>query len=203
MKKFLLIIVVSVICLSLSGCMMTLLAAKASTADIPVGANIDDSSLYFAIRSIIYQQLSSQEKAHVEVSVFNRVAILVGFVPTEQDKENLNHAVAQLPDLHRFYDFTFVNPRPPEVSYLNDSMITAKVKLGLLGDVNPMNFKVLTYNRDVFLLGRCKPARCKKALTIARHTRGVDEVINVLTVISAIQKDAPIKTIPLNISPQY
>ena len=133
MKQLLLIIFAGTLCLTLSGCTTSLLVAKAATTDIPLGANVDDSSLYFKIRRIIYTQLHLQETAHVEVTVFNRTAVLVGVVPTQQDKRNLNHALAQLTDLNHFHNFTQINPNPPKVSYLNDAMITSKVKMGLFG----------------------------------------------------------------------
>ena len=66
-----------------------------------------------------------------------------------------------------------------------------------------MNFKILTYNRVVFLLGRCSTAQCKQALTIARHTKGVSQVVDVLTVISTIKKAAPIKHIQFNSTSQH
>lgn len=198
MKQLLLIILTSILCLTLSGCTTSLLVVKAATTDIPLGANVDDSSLYIKIRRIIYTQFHLQATAHVEVTVFNRVAVLAGVVLTQRDKRNLNQTLAQLTDLNRFYDFTQVNPNPPKVSYLKDAMITSKVKMGLFWEVNPMNFKILTYNRVVFLLGRCSQARCKQALTIARRTKNVNKVVDILTVISTIKKEAPIKHIQFN-----
>lgn len=178
--------------------MVSLLAAKTATSNITMGANVDDVSLYWDIREIIYKHFNELKAAHVEVTVFNRVAILVGFLPTQADKDNLDQALERLPDLEKYYDYVQVDAHPPKVSYLHDSLITSKLKVNLFSEVNPMHYKILTYNRQVFLLGRCHLPDCQMALYIAQHTAGVKSVVDALSIIPLKKTDAPILSINLN-----
>lgn len=193
--KLLLFALLCMITLNLSGCAFSLLAAKTATTNISMGANMDDVSLYWHLRYLLYKQFHTIKNARIEVSVFNRTAILVGFMPSNKLKRQLTHDLKQVYALRDFYNFITVSPHPPNVNYWQDTLLTTRIKFNFIGKVNPLHFKVVTYNRVAYLLGRCKRKQCNKALLVASETKGIHKVINVLNTIPTHTTPAPIQTI--------
>ncbi len=132
--------------------------------------------------------------ANIEATVFNGIVLLLGQVPTQQNKIDLAAQIAKLPDVVIVYNQLTVGPNIAFGTYANDSWITSKVKANMLSEVDPLHFVVVTQDGVVYLLGQVTESEGKTAAKIASQTSGVARVVkifNYVTVSPASPSETP------------
>jgi osmotically-inducible protein OsmY len=77
-----------------------------------------------------------------------------------------------------------IRERANFITRTDDTWITTRVKTLLLREqqYETSGIKVITENNEVFLLGVVDSDAADRAIDIARHVRGVEKVVNVLTI---------------------
>ena len=138
--------------------------------------------------------------ANIEATVFNGIVLLLGQVPTQQNKMDLVAQVAKLPDVIIVYDQLSVGPNIAFATYANDSWITSKVKANLLSEVDPLHFVVVTQDGVVYLLGQVTEQEGNTAAKIASETSGVARVVKIFNYIAPPTAAVP-AVVPANSSP--
>lgn len=115
------------------------------------------------------------------VSSFNHDLLLVGQVPTEQDKKDIGDKLLKVAGRRRVYNELEVKPPVSVTQSIKDSWITSKIIAGMLADskINPEDFKVVTEDDVVYLLGDVRRDQSELVVNIARRTRGVKYVVRI------------------------
>jgi osmotically-inducible protein OsmY len=132
------------------------------------------------------------DKAHVNVTSYNRMVLLTGEVPTEAIKTDVEKLAAGVPNVKSISNELAIAGSSSFGGRSNDAYITSKVKARFV-DANkfsPNHVKVVTEAGVVFLLGLVTQAEANAAVDIARTTGGVQKVVRVFEIISPEQAKA-------------
>jgi osmotically-inducible protein OsmY len=129
------------------------------------------------------------EKAHVNVTSYNRSLLLTGEVADAAAKAEAEKIAAAVPDVKAISNELEIAAVSSLSARSNDSYITSKVK-GRFLDANkfPINVvKVVTENSVVYLLGIVSQREADAAVEVARTTGGVRKVVRVFEIVPEAQ----------------
>lgn len=139
---------------------------------------IDD----YHLGALANRQLFGDEKlkcdaCSVDLAVFNGDILLTGHVPTRALQEEANERLRNLSGVRRQYNQLAINLRADHS--LHDSWITAKIRSQVIADaeIDPNQFKVVTADGIVYLMGDVFPSQGARVIQIARQTDGVIRVV--------------------------
>ena len=126
------------------------------------------------------------QRGHVSVVSFYRKVLLTGEVPTADDRQRAQAAVAGVPEVAGVVNELAVMPDSTLGQRSNDTYLTSKVKAGLLNanGVPGNSIKVVTERGTVYLMGRVTEREATRAADVARGQSGVGKVVKVFEVIS-------------------
>lgn len=126
------------------------------------------------------------DRAHVNVTSYNRAVLLTGEVPSEVAKAEAEKIVAAVPNVRAITNELLVAGPSSYGARSNDSYITSKVKARFVdfSKFSPNHVKVVTEGGTVFLLGMVTQREADAAVDIARTTGGVQKVVRVFDIIS-------------------
>ena len=143
------------------------------------GTQLDDSSIESRAKSRIAERIG--ERAHVNVTAFNRTVLLTGEAWDEQTRTEVEKLVAELPNVRSVTNELQVSGLSSAGSRANDTTLTAKVKGRFVNveGLNPVHVKVVTESGVVYLLGLVTEAEAETATELARTTGGVRKVVKV------------------------
>jgi len=119
------------------------------------------------------------ERVHVNVTVFNRYALLTGEVPDEAARQESEALARGVPGLQGVSNDLQIAGKSSTTSRSNDTLITTNVKTRF-ADANKFNVfhvKVVTAAAVVYLLGIVTEQEAADAVEIARTTSGVRKVV--------------------------
>ena len=170
-----------VLCLMLSGC--TEVSGVWSGAMLVYDRHslykkIDDYSLGVRANRLLFadERLRCIGCA-IDVAVFHRDLLLTGHLPTRELRAEANTRIQHLAGIRRKYNQIAI--RKTDYHTLEDSWITAKIRSQVLADaeINPQQFKVVTADGIVYLMGDMMPGQSDRVISIARQT---DDVVRVV-----------------------
>ncbi|MDF2691486.1 MAG: osmotically-inducible protein OsmY [Gammaproteobacteria bacterium] len=194
-KKLACISIVSLLSiLSLPGCFAPILiagaagagAASVSGSSIPVSTQINDTSIKTKIIAILNNMNSQLEyQSNVEVTVFNGIVLLLGQVPSQEIRNSIATQTSEIQGVKLVYNQLTVGQSVSLGTYSNDAWITTKVKANMVGQIDPLHFKVVTQQGVVYLLGQVTKQEGDLAANITRQTAGVKRVVQVFSYIAA------------------
>ena len=126
------------------------------------------------------------DKAHVNVTSFNRQVLLTGEAPTAKDREQIEAVVRGVDNVRGVVNELAVMPNSSLTSRSNDTLITGKVKASLVDakDLSLNAFKVVTERSTVYLMGIVTTREANRATEIARGVGGVEKVVRVFEIVS-------------------
>lgn len=148
------------------------------------GTQLDDQGIELRAASRIRDQMGS--RARISVTSYNRRALLTGEVGNARDKELAETLVRQVDNVQGVYNELDVANSPSFTERAEDSLLTGKVKAGLLDSkqVSSNAFKVVSERGTVFLMGRVTQREADIATQVARTTKGAQKVVRVLEIIT-------------------
>ena len=151
------------------------------------GAQVEDEGIELKGNARIRELLTSE--AHVNITSYNRMALISGEVPQAQDKATAEKAVRQLEGVTSVVNELAVMPASSLKDRSADAVVTARVKAGILEakDIQSSAFKVLTERGTVFLMGRVTEREAKRATDVARGIPGVKKVVRVFEILTEDQ----------------
>lgn len=168
--------------LALQGCPALIgaggVAAVSSLEDRrTTGTQLDDRAIESRAGLRIAERIG--ERGQINVTAFNRTALLTGEAWDEQTRELAEKIVAELPAVRSVANEIQVGRLSSASSRVNDAAITAKVKSAFLNveGVSSKHVKVVTEAAVVYLLGIVTEAEADKAVEVARTTGGVRKVV--------------------------
>jgi len=174
----------------LSGCGAILVGgaivggAMIATDRRTTGAQVDDETI--EVKSSTRMSETFGDKARVETTSYNRMALLTGEVPTQTDKTTAEQIVARVPNVSSVVNELTVGPLNTFGERSKDTYVTTKVKTSLVDaqDLFANSIKVTTHRGVVYLMGRVTEREATRATEVARGVSGVAKVVRVFEVIS-------------------
>ena len=143
------------------------------------GTQLDDNSIESRTSARIRERIG--ERAHVNVTAFNRAVLLTGEAWDEKTRAEVATIAAEHPSVRSVTNELQVAGASSATSRANDTTITAKVKGQFINvqGLNPLHVKVVTEASVVYLLGLVTEAEAEAATELARTTGGVRKVVKV------------------------
>jgi len=143
------------------------------------GTQLDDNGIESRASARIRERVG--ERAHVNVTAFNRAVLLTGEAWDETTRAEVATIVSELPNVRSVTNELQVAGASSATSRANDTTITAKVKGQFINvqALNPLHVKVVTEAGVVYLLGLVTETEAEAATELARTTGGVRKVVKV------------------------
>ncbi|MBN1684445.1 MAG: BON domain-containing protein [Gammaproteobacteria bacterium] len=175
--------------LMLQGCVVAVGGAAigaAGTAMVYDRRNVQSLMLDEKISHQILTQLQNEEdiktQCHVAVAVYRQIVLIAGQAPNQGLKDQISDiAKSAAPKARRIYNEMTIEGPTSALTRTSDSWITTKVKTKFLATKNLASgqFKVVTEDGTVFLMGIVDRNQADIAVDIARHTDGVQKVVKI------------------------
>jgi osmotically-inducible protein OsmY len=155
------------------------------------GAQIDDESIEIRASNRVNDRFG--DRAHVNVTSYNRIALITGEVPDERAREQVEKIVLAVPNVRGATNDVQIWGVSSLGSRANDSYLTTKVRGRLLDTkrVSPVHVKVVSEAGVVYLMGIVTQAEADEAVEIARTTGGVRKVVKVFEYCTAGDERCP------------
>ncbi|MBN9329775.1 MAG: transporter [Comamonas sp. SCN 67-35] len=160
------------------------MGAIVATDPRTTGTQVEDEGIELRAASRITEALG--ERVHVNVTSYNRQALITGEVPTAEDSRRVQEIVQGVQNVKSVVNALGVMPNSTMSERSNDAYITGKVRAKLVdyNDLVATNaFKVVTERGEVFLLGRVTPYQSSQLTDAARSIDGVRKVVRVFEII--------------------
>lgn len=173
---------------ALSGCAPLLIGGAAGTALVAsdrrsTGIQLEDEAIELRAKSNIRDQLGT--RVRVDVTSYNRQALLTGEVANAQDKQAVERLVSQVDNVKSVVNELAVQNTPSMWDRSNDVLITGRVKAAFIDAKVQVNaVKVVTEHAVVYLMGRVTAAEAERATEAARGISGVRRVVRIFETIS-------------------
>jgi osmotically-inducible protein OsmY len=163
-----------------SAVMGSLVATDRRTA----GAQLEDEGIELRAQSRLRETLG--DRAHVNVTSYNRQVLLTGEVPSAQDRQLAEQLVTKVENVRATVNELAVLGNTTLSQRSADVLVTGRVRAGLVDakDLYANAFKVVTERGTTYLMGRVTQREANRATEIARSTTGVQKVVRLLEIIS-------------------
>ncbi len=177
---------------SLQGC-IALVAGGAVAGGLSLndrrtgGAQIEDQSIELKSGGRIREAIG--DKGHINVTSYNRIALITGEVPTDADKAAVEKAVAGIEGVTNVVNELEVGANSTLSTRSSDTVITGRVKSALIDakDIQSSAIKVVTERGNVYLMGRVSEREATRASDIARSQPSVLKVVRVFEILTEEQ----------------
>ncbi len=148
------------------------------------GTVVEDNAIQLKSSNRINDNLG--ERVHVNVTSYNRQALLTGEVPTEQDKQLVAKVVSEVENVRSVVNELAVLGNSTFTQRSNDALVTSRVKANLVDakDLFANSFKVTTERGTVYLMGRVTQRESNRATEVVTATSGVQRLVRILEIIS-------------------
>lgn len=148
------------------------------------GTVVEDEGIELKAAARIRENLG--ERAHVNVTSYNRQVLLTGEVPSAQDKALVDQIVLQIENVRSTVNELGVLGNTTLSQRSNDTLVTARVKAALLDakDLFSNSIKVVTERGTTYVMGRVTQREANRVTDIVTGTKGVLRMVRVLEVIS-------------------
>lgn len=148
------------------------------------GIQIEDESIELRGASRLRENLG--DRAHINISSYNRQVLLTGEVPSPQDKQLAEQVVSRVENVRAIVNELSVLGNATFTQRSSDTLVTGRVKAALLDDKELFSnaFKVVTERGTTYLMGRVTQREGNRATDIARATSGVQKVVRIFEFIS-------------------
>lgn len=143
------------------------------------GIYVEDEAI--ADKALVRIHTKYNDGVHVNVTSYNRIALLTGEVSSPEIRADVEHMVREIPNVRAAQNELVVTPTTTYMLRGNDSVLTSKVKARFV-DANKFranHVKVVTENGVVYLLGLVTRQEAATATELARTTGGVQRVVRV------------------------
>lgn len=176
-------LIVFLFALNLSGCAGLFVAGAATTASIVIDPRTtqeiwDDNGIEFEIAGV-GNKAPFRGNARITASSYNGTVVLMGQANTEQLKREIENRAREIKGVKEVHNQLRVKAPLSVGEISHDSWITTKVKSALIAnsELSGTKIKVITEDKEVFLLGYVSQQHAELAIDIARNTSGVKQVI--------------------------
>jgi osmotically-inducible protein OsmY len=159
------------------------------------GTQLEDQTIESKASSHIHDLVG--DRAHVNVTSYNRAVLLTGEAATDADRAAIEQAVQRVENVRSTVNELAVMLPSSLSTRSNDSYLTGKVKATYIDakDLQANAFKVVTERGNVYLMGRVTEREATRATDLARTVGGVQKVVRVFEIVTEAElADAATKT---------
>lgn len=148
------------------------------------GAQLEDQAIELKAGPRLKEALG--ERAHLNVTSYNRLVLITGEVASEADREAAQKAIAGIENVRSTVNEAAVMGLSSLTARSNDTLLTSKVKAAFIdnGNIQANAVKVVTERGTVYLMGRVTEKEAVKAAEVASTVSGVQKVVRVFDIIS-------------------
>lgn len=141
------------------------------------GAQLEDQMIELKLTTKINQAFG--DRAHVNVTSYNRTVLLTGEVPAEADKAKVAQLASEVENVNKTLNELVVGLPSSLTQRGNDVVITTKVKARLLDvpGIDGLAAKVVTERGTVYLMGMLTPREIDAITNAVRTVSGVQKVV--------------------------
>ena len=151
------------------------------------GTQVEDQAIELKSGGRIREAIG--DRGHINVTSYNRVALVTGEVPSDADKAAVEKAIAGIEGVTNVVNELEVGANSTISTRSSDTVITTRVKSGLVDakDVQASAIKVVTERGNVYLMGRVSEREATRASDIARSQPSVMKVVRVFEILTEEQ----------------
>ena len=148
------------------------------------GTQVDDQTIELKAGSRIKEAIG--DRGHINVTSYNRIALITGEVPTEADKVAVEQAIARIDNVRSTVNELMVGFSSSLTARSNDALVSTKVKATLVdaGDITANAFKIVTERNVVYLMGRVTDTEASRAVDLTSRISGVQKVVRVFEIVT-------------------
>jgi len=174
---------------TLSACAPIVLGGAAVGALVAVdrrtsGAQIEDEAI--ELRGASRLRDAFGDRAHINITSYNRQVLLTGEVPNEEGKQQAEQIVSRVENVKGIVNELAPMPASSLMQRSADTLVTGKVKASIVDDnsLSVSAFKVVTERSTVYLMGRVTQREADRVTQLARRVDGVQRVVRAFEIIS-------------------
>lgn len=176
---------------ALSGCAPLVVGGAAATTAVvatdrrTAGEQVEDKAIEMKVGSEMRKLVG--EKGRVNAVSYAGRVLLMGDVPTEQDKQRAEQLASQVDKVKQVYNQLRVGDITPLSVRTNDSWLSTKVTTTLVNtkEVPTRTMVISTERGVVYLMGRVTSAESERAGKAAATVGGVNKVVKLFEIVSA------------------
>ena len=129
---------------------------------------------------------STNNKGRVSVVSYGRRVLLLGEVPSAEDKVAVERVAASVDNVQRVISELKVMPNASANQRSQDAWITKRIQAAMIGNKELVSsaFKITTTQATVYVLGVATQREADMVIDIARTMDGVKQVVNMVNLIS-------------------
>jgi osmotically-inducible protein OsmY len=148
------------------------------------GVQVDDETI--ELRAVARLNEAFGDRAHVNVSSYNRQVLLTGEAPTDAMRQQAEQVVSRVDNVRSVVNEIAVMAPTTLTQRSNDTFITGKVRASFVdaSDLQSNAFRVVTERGNVYLMGRVSQREADRATSIARQISGVQRVVRIFEVLT-------------------
>lgn len=168
---------------TISGCAVATVVAVTAGATIiadrrSFSKQIDDQSIEFIANNQIKKQQALTKNTNLHIVSMNGIVLIVGQAPNTYLRDLAIKTIQDVPNIVTIYNQIRIGSNAGITTKTTDTWLTSRVKSALLanGEINAADFKVVTENSEVFLLGLVTQKEAEIAVEITRNIDGVSRV---------------------------
>ena len=178
---------------ALSGCAPLIIGGAAlggalvATDRRTSGTQIEDQGIELKAKNRIKDLMG--DKAHVNVTSYDRQVLLTGEVFNDNDKAAIEQAVAKVENVRNVVNDLYVGWPSSNTDRSRDLLLASKVKATLVDarELSANAFTVVTERGVVYLMGKVTDAEASRAIELIRTISGVQKVVRLLEIITPEQ----------------
>lgn len=170
--------------ISLEACGPLIVASAAGTVAViadrrTTGTIIEDNSIELKAMKNIKSVPELRENSNISVTSYNERVLLTGQATNNSIRNQVVEVIRNIPKVRTIYNEITVDDANTLSESTYDTWLTTKIKAKLTGTskVNPLNIKVTTDDKTVYLMGLVSQEEAKVATEIARKVDGVNKVV--------------------------
>jgi len=191
LSKLLLVTFIPVVSLgALSGCAPLVVGGAAATTAVvatdrrTAGEQVEDQAIEMKVGAEMRKLVG--DKGRVNTIAYAGNVLLMGDVPTEQDKQQAEQLASKVEKVKRVYNQLRVGDITPISVRTNDSWLSTKVTTTLINtkDVPTRTIVVSTERGIVYLMGRVTEAESERAGKAAAGVAGINKVVKLFEIVS-------------------
>ena len=157
-------------------------AGTAAADERTLGTMVEDEGIEWKIRGAIHGAGLGGDDHHVNVTSFNRIALLTGQVPDEEAKRRAGAEASGTAQVRGIHNELVIGTPTSLATRAADTVVTGRVKLALVNtrDLRPptnVNTKVVTEDGAVFLMGLVTRDQAEAITAAVRGVPGVRQIV--------------------------
>lgn len=182
------VLIVLLLALSLSGCFSAAYTGAASAYNnYSIRQNLSNNWVEMQAINALNTKKTITSSSNIAVSSVNFIVLLTGHAKTNAVRQYAINLVKNIRGVRRVVDAITVGRGISANQSLQDSWITTKIKSQMLVNkyIDSTQIKAITANNGVvFLMGVVPAKMAKVGLYIARHTKGVRKVVDLMEIVT-------------------